>query len=176
MLPQTVLTSCCCLSCVLNHGLCQPSVAKSSCLAFTGFMGASTSNTRPVMVLAQSVLAFWDSLLPQGCKSKTLGPLAVVGVVRCMGRSLGIAGELTSCALFVFPQVSPRLVALHLHVYIYIFILQVLYLPSSLQQLDSLAWSAAIQVPARPPSWCRVLWPIRAMKRAGVLSVGPGAL
>ena len=51
----------------------------------------------------------------------------MVGVVRCMGRSLGIAGELTSCALFVFPQVSPRLVALHLHVYIYIyiFILQV---------------------------------------------------
>ena len=50
------------------------------------------------------------------------GPLAVVGVVRCMGRSLGIAGELTSCALFVFPQVSLRLVALHLHVYIYIYL------------------------------------------------------
>ena len=56
-----------------------------------------------------------------------MGPLAVVGVVRCMGRSLGIAGELTSCALFVFPQVSPRLVALHLRIYIYLFILQVLF-------------------------------------------------
>ena len=31
-----------------------------------------------------------------------LGPLAVVGAVRCMGRSLGIAGELSTCALFVF--------------------------------------------------------------------------
>ena len=94
---------------------------------------------------------FTKHLIPTTHKPEMKGPLAVVGVVGCVGRSLGIAGELASCALLVFPQVSPRLVALHVHVYIYIFILQVLYLPNSLQQLDSLAWSAAIQVPARPP-------------------------
>ena len=42
-----------------------------------------------------------SSTCPSVAMSAPQGHLAVVGVVRCMGRPLGIAGELSSCALFV---------------------------------------------------------------------------
>ena len=63
-------------------------------------------------------------MLLEHARNYGLGILAVVGVVRCMGQSLGIAGELSSCALFVF---SSGLAAFGcsifacVHIYIYLF-------------------------------------------------------
>ena len=95
----------------------------------------------------------------------------MVGVIRCMGRSLGIAGELSGCALFIF---SSGLAAFGCSTFAYISI----FFRCCICQTPYNSWVNWPGAPTFkfPPARSLVQGAVADNVRHGVLRVGPGAL